>query len=829
MIAYVDDGLAFGTLLREYRGAAGLTQEALAERAQLSPRGLQKLEQGDCLPYAATLQRLIRALGLSGVQAARFRAVGARPARQRPAPAPSCEGETRPDQRTLARGRPRASDVVRVVSPPAATGLAPLAGRPRHNLPTFLTSFVGRDRELAAVADLLARYRLVTLTGPGGGGKTRLAVEAASLQATRFPDGVWLVELAQLAAPGLVAEAVLTALGLASHAGQPAEERLIEHLRAREALIVLDNCEHLLGACARLASHALCECPRLRILATSREPLHVGGEAELRVPPLRTPSEEDLSLDETAGVRAVICEAEGVRLFLDRAGQGRPGPELTLGELRVIARICRELDGIPLALELAAPWLAVLTLGELAERLSDRLRLLRSRDQTVPGRHQTIQAVVDWSYHQLAEVEQRLFRRLAVFAGGWRLDAAEAVCADLPLGAESVLSLLAGLVEKSLVQREEGREVASRYRMLETWRQYGHERLIEHGELDAAQARHAGYFLALAERAAGDTGRPPAPELQREVNNARAALAWAWRAGHEPELQRLLSALGHLWYRRCHREQGASWLERALATDIARAGDGPVALVAARARAASTAGFIAFRRGDHARADGYFQEALALYRRLDDRRCLQRTLRSAAWNIAWRGELQAADALFHEALAGYEAASDTAGIAWVQHECGWLASFREQYPEARSCIGRSLEAFRRLGDARGVAHSLAVLGHIHLGLGQWDQAQAAFAEVLPQLLDLGEFAMVNYVLDGYAGLAALEGHPERALVLAAGVSGLNARHRGHRFPRHLGRTDQWVDRARAALAADPARAEAAWAWGQELEREQAVAYALAWT
>jgi predicted ATPase/DNA-binding SARP family transcriptional activator len=424
---------------------------------------------------------------------------------------------------------------------------AAAAGQPRHNLPVRLTSFVGRERELAAVGGLLSEARLVTLTGAGGAGKTRLAVESAAAAVERFGDGVWLAGLAGIADAGLVAALVMEALGVRQSGEVPAIEALRWRLRSAELLLVLDNCEHLLGACAGLAAALLGSCPGLRVLATSREPLGVPGEAVYLVPPLAVPPE---SSDPQA-----LARAAAVRLFLARARSARSDAGAAAAPVAVVARICRELDGLPLAIELAAARASVLSAEEIEAHLADKFRFLAYRRQVADPRHQALTAAVGWSYDLLSEEQRRAFRGLSVFAGGFGLAAVAAVCCGGDQAA--ALDLVDQLVSKSLVVAEPAAG-GTRYRLLETIRQYAAGRLAEAGEAAQARARHAEAFLRLAEE------EHELAVLAREQDNFRAALDYTLAGGSQTG-PRLARALGGFWLARGFFQEAQGWLEGALA------------------------------------------------------------------------------------------------------------------------------------------------------------------------------------------------------------------------------------------------------------------------
>jgi predicted ATPase len=392
-----------------------------------------------------------------------------------------------------------------------------------YNPSPGLTSFVGREREKLELERFLSDdARLITLTGPGGSGKTRLALAVSTEVVVRFEDGVWWVELAPIADADLVPQAVAQVLRVAEVPGRPLTEAIADDLRDLEIVLVLDNCEHLVAACARLAEALLRACPGLIILATSREPLGVAGERNFPVPPLSSPENHDLSVEE-------LERFESVRLFVERARYRLPAFTLDDRNAASVAEICHRLEGIPLAIELAAAKTRVLSVGQISSRLADSFRLLKSESRTLDPRQLTLGAAIDWSYDLLDEPERVLLRRLSVFAGGFTLDAAEAVCSGEGIAEDDVLDLLSHLVDKSLLLAEEEGD-GIRYRMLETVRQYGREKLEASGDLELVSLRHAGYYLTLAEEA--ETGlRGPDQvayfrRLEEDIANFRAALSW---------------------------------------------------------------------------------------------------------------------------------------------------------------------------------------------------------------------------------------------------------------------------------------------------------------
>ncbi len=435
----------------------------------------------------------------------------------------------------------------------------PSSTAPPNNLPNELTSFIGRSEELARLRELLGEARLLTLVGAGGCGKTRLALQSAAHSLERFPDGTWWVELAAIEDAELLPITVARALGLSQRGGEAPVEVLAQHLRDRRALLVLDNCEHLLEACATLVATLLRSCGGLVVLATSREALRVPGELPYRVPSLNLPPE--------AGSPSAVTQSDAVRLFLDRTVQIRPDFEVTEDNTLAVAAICRGLDGIPLAIELAAARMRMLSPQQMARTLDDRFRLLNQGGRSVAPRHQTLRASIDWSHDPCSEQERRLFRRLSVWMGGWTLEGAEAVGTDDVVDRDSVLELLGGLVDKSLVDTEE-RQGEIRYRMLETIRQYAAERLSDAGEVDGAHARHLAWCLQLAERAEPELVRHRADvwlrRLELEDANLRAALEWA-AANDVGAALRLAAALTFFWFMRGRLAEGAAAFARVLA------------------------------------------------------------------------------------------------------------------------------------------------------------------------------------------------------------------------------------------------------------------------
>jgi predicted ATPase/DNA-binding SARP family transcriptional activator len=679
------------------------------------------------------------------------------------------------------------------------------------NLPRQLTSFVGRDRERADVARLLRRARLVTLTGPGGCGKTRLALEAAADALAQLPDGAWFVELGSLSDPELVAQAAALAVGVPIPASRSALEALVAHLATREALIVLDNCEHLIDTCARLAEEVLRAGRGMRVLATSREPLRCADEVAWRVPSL----------------------AEAERLFCDRAAAARPGFDPAAG---AVEEICRRLDGMPLAIELAAARAAALSLDQIAAHLGESLDVLGAGRRTALTRQQTLRATIDWSHDLLTAEERVLHRRLAVFAGGFTLEAAEEVCADDAIARRRVVDLLARLVEKSLVVAE-----GERFRLLDTVRQYAAERLEAAAERETVALRHLNWCLALAEEhdplSAGP--RRALHLLEREHDNLRAGLAWALRRDPQVAL-RLATRLWRFWLDRGYFAEGNRWLQTTLAAAPEQTPVRVEALLAGaglslrlgdargflrhvsdavsayrllgdeRATAAALYQHAMFAQYVHrADAEALFAEALALARRLEDDRLLAVATHASATLPWYRGDNAAARARVLEALALLDAVPDddmpffdgvtfgvclldegpqrrprlfweetiflfhrfarAQAIAYALNNLAWVARADGDLEQAQATLDDALARFRCLEDRRGEALTLAHMGNLSRSLCEFEAARARLEEALTIRSDLGDRRAIlsTRVGLGLLGMAAGDAHAGRALLSAA--------------------------------------------------------------
>jgi predicted ATPase/DNA-binding SARP family transcriptional activator len=606
-------------------------------------------------------------------------------------------------------------------------GLDPgAAPAPTSNLPAQLTSFVGREQDLRRVAELLDGNRLVTLVGPGGAGKTRLAIELGGQLLRDFSDGVRMVALAPVSEPDEVPRAVLDALGvrevtLLGTRAAPAPgavgpvERLVEALSGKRMLLVLDNCEHVIESSARLADVVLAGCPGVRVLATSREPLGVVGEMLWQIPSLRLPP-ATVTLEDA-------LDYASIRLFVDRATAVQPGFQLDERHLPAVAEVCRRLDGMPLAIELAAARLRSLSVEQVAERLGDRFGLLTGGSRVALPRHQTLRAVVDWSWDLLDAGERILLPRLAVFAGGATIESAERVCAGPDLEPAAVLDLLAGLVDKSLLEAQPAGG-GMRYRMLETVRAYGQERLLQAGEADAVRSRHAEFFCELAERAEpmlrGAEQLRWLDRLAAEHDNLLAALRWAVDAGEGSLALRLVVALQSYWNLRGTRTEGRTWLP--LVLDMA-AEVPPEIMGVARAHEVG----IWMERGDMRRAQAARDQARALFD-ASEKLPHHMLVLVEVWTALIAGFPQEAE----EALDRWR--QDPRLNRWTQALVDWMTGQLEMLKMSRDTARRSFEraaaGFRGVGDRWGLAQVLTAQAELAEARGDYPRAEAALQEAL---------------------------------------------------------------------------------------------------
>jgi predicted ATPase/DNA-binding SARP family transcriptional activator len=639
------------------------------------------------------------------------------------------------------------------------------------NLPIPLTSFIGRQRELAEIKQLLIPLsqsgrgargegsRLLTLTGAGGSGKTRLAIQTATELVDAFKDGVWWVELAALAEGTLVSQAVAKALSVPEVSNQPLIEILINFLQPRQLLLVLDNCEHLLHACAHLAAELLGACPQLQILATSREALGLTGEVAWPVPTLSVPDRPDVS------PRQLLRQFESTRLFVERAGAVKPDFDLTLQNAPAVTEICQRLDGIPLAIELAAARVKALSVEQIAARLDDRFNLLTQGSRTALPRHQTLRSTIDWSYDLLTEPERALFRRLSVFAGGFTLETAEAVASDV-VGQDAILSynvldLLSHLVDKSIVVVEHQEDI-TRYRLLETIRQYAWEKLSESGELEQQRSRHLAFFLHWAAEAEPKLRSAEQliwlQRLKTEHDNLRAALQWAQETGEVETMLRLTGALFWFWVLHSYLGEGRGWLEQALA-----AGEVSVP-TSVRAQAFYGAAYLARVQGDFAGARRLVEQSIEMWRVLNpaDKSGLAHALVLLGWLMRDEGDPATGRSIIEEGVALLREQGDAWGLAWSLTRLGLVIRDQEDYALARSIIEESVPTWRELGDVWGLAEALHNLGLVAYRRGDYEAAYSVMEEALSIRRRLGDKQQIAYSLHNLGVFTLAQGDPERA-------------------------------------------------------------------
>jgi predicted ATPase/class 3 adenylate cyclase/Tfp pilus assembly protein PilF len=632
-----------------------------------------------------------------------------------------------------------------------------------HNLPLQLTSFIGREKEIVEVKRRVLGDRFVTLTGPGGTGKTRLAVQVAAELLELFPDGVWLVEMASISDSALVPNTIATALGIRESSGRPILNLLTDYLRNKETLLVLDNCEHLLSACAQLVMTLLQACPNLCILATSREALDIPGEVPFRVPSLSAPDARRIPPIEK------LIEYESVRLFVERAGIIQPNFALTHANASPVAQICHRLDGIPLAIELAVARVKVMPVEQVAARLDDRFRLLTGGSRTALPRHQTLQALIDWSYDLLSDMERALFQRLSVFAGGWTLEAAEAICAGEGIEPFDILDLLTQLINKSLVIPDQESSTETRYRLLETIRQYARNKLFASGGGDKVRERHLDYYRKLAAQAEPELRGPNQVtwlnQLEKEVDNIRAALEWSMEVNIEACLQ-IAGALLWFWHVRSRKSEGIDWLERALLVcpqepDDARRSPGRALI---RGKALNAAGSLLVMHGNPERGDKLSTESLKLHEDLGPvgRQGVAHALWNLAQGAAHRENIEQAQKISEQGLALYRELNDKFGIAQCLDNLGSHRLLQGDYQQAKLLWEEDLALRRELGDVDGIGWILTCLGELAFWQGNLERAMSLYVESRNAFREVGNQWAVSMTISGMGSIVLAQGDFEQA-------------------------------------------------------------------
>lgn len=725
-----------------------------------------------------------------------------------------------------------------------------------NNLPAQLTSFIGREKEIREIKELLERTRLLTLTGSGGNGKTRLSLEVASdvLDLQRFKNGIWFVELAPLSDPALVPQMVATMLGVREEPGRPVIDSLTGHLKDKALLLILDNCEQVIEACATLADTLLRACPPLKILATSREALGIAGETPYRVLPLAVPITRSVSPDS-------ILQYEAVRLFIERALTIQPHFGVTNQNAPAVAQICYRLDGIPLAIELAAARVKVLSVEQISQKLDDRFGLLTGGSRTARLRQQTLRAAIDWSHDLLPESERVLLRGVSVFAGSWTLEAAESVCASGAIRSDEILDLLMHLVDKSLVLADEQRGIA-RYRMLETIRQYAAEKLFESGEKALLWERHLEYFCQFAEHAEPGLNSAEQAEwvdrVELEHDNIHAALerSKSIEGGSDWGL-RLAGALFWFWEQRSYLQEGRA----SLAALLARSSD---LQSPARANALTAAAHLTFRQGDYAEAKelgeaslkifrgigdkrriaivlntlgnigtelgdyestpAMFKEAVALSTEVNDKRWAVLALLGLGYAELRSGDSDAAAAHFTHALAFSREMGDKYVIGFELAALGEVAVRRGDYERATSFLEESLELRRQLEHTWGVGVCLGTLGWVAMHQGDWIKAKARLGESLEVRQEIGDQGGSAWCLERLAEVRESLGELEQAVRIFGTASALRESIGSKMDPVDQPEYDRRLTALRDTLGAEAY--EVAWADGYAQTMKQALSSAL---
>lgn len=690
----------------------------------------------------------------------------------------------------------------------------------RNNLPIPLTSFVGREKEIEQVKRLLSATRLLTLTGAGGVGKTRLAIQVAMDLVETFSAGVWWGELVALSDASLVPQAVAKALNVREVPNQPLSETLANYLHSKQLLLVLDNCEHLVAACARLAEDLLSACSNLKILATSREALGILGETAFGVPSLSLPDSQHLP--ETAN----LTQYESIQLFVDRAAAVHSGFGLNEQNASAVSQICQGLDGIPLAIELAAARVKVLSAQEIAVGLNDRFNVLTAGSRTALARHQTLRATIDWSYALLNEPERILFRRLSVFAGGFTMESAIPVCTGMGVEQAQVLDLLSRLVDKSLVMVDYQSSGEARFRLLETIREYAREKLIDAEEADAVRDRHLEFFAKLAE---GAESRLFSAEsvtwfmrLEAERDNLRAAMDWSLENDEVIGALRIVGALEYFWFSHgpLSESEGQERLRQVLSRPKAQEP------TVARAKALNTIGLFYWADRNVTDARPKLEEALAIGTALGDKQSIAESLTFLGMVNNLQGDYVAARASLERSLAiGRELGVEgKLGVSWSLIFLGEVALNQRRFEEAQRLFEKGVTIRREIQDKNLLAYALRRLGQLAWHESDYERAMALCKESLTLNMEIGDRRGVAACLAAFAGIAVAQTKWARAAKIFGVVEVLLRAIGATLLPLDRAEYDRNVATLRAQLA--EATFAAAWAEGRAMTLEQAIEYAL---
>jgi predicted ATPase/class 3 adenylate cyclase len=733
----------------------------------------------------------------------------------------------------------------------------------KSNLPAQLTSFIGREREIQEVERLLETNRMVTLTGSGGAGKTRLSLQVGNLGLSQFSDGVWLVELAPVTDSALIPQTLLSIFNLREDRHREIVDVLIEHLRSKTILLLLDNCEHVIDACAQITETLLHACPKLKILASSREALGIAGEIAYRVPSLQTPDPANLpSVEE-------LKEMESIRLFVERAATANRNFVLTQDNAPFVAQICFRLDGIPLAIELAASRVKALTPEQIAARLDDRFRLLTGGSRTALPRQQTLRAMIDWSYSLLSEDEKILFRRLAVFVGGWTLQAAESVCGEKSAGFD-ILDLLTRLVDKSLVFLEESME-GIRYHRLETIRQYSREKFFETDEVEEIRDRHLDFIVQFVELADENLkGRDQVlwqKRMSAEQDNIRAALDWGLNRSPYKAL-RIVGAANLFWTAAGFSAEGFRWTQKALEqvqeNPFIRGTTAEERQIA-RAKALRGLTRLYLSLGDNAKAKRTAEESVAIYRRSKDRRGLSFALVVLAYPLEFLGERDRAETILRESYSIARAENDAYGmcralnvlarvILTLHHDldsaqryieeslrlaqkaglrsqeaqayevAARIAIDRNDFDKARAHFMESVRIYQEIEASFNVILEKSNLAHMERKLGNYASALDLYRETIAAFRYMGQTGAVAHQLECFAFIALAQNQTEHALRLFAAANAVRAKDGTPMTPDEQKYFNQQLTTVQEAM--DKTQFDLAWSRGAALTMDEAVDLAL---
>lgn len=737
----------------------------------------------------------------------------------------------------------------------------------RHNIPAQMTSFIGRKKELAEITQALHEYRLVTLTGSGGAGKSRLSLQVGNECLNQFADGVWLAELAPVTDTTLIPQTLFSIFNLREDSHRSTLDILINYLRDKNLLLLLDNCEHLIEASAQISETLLQACPKLKILATSRESLGIAGEVVYRVPSLNTPDLTDLP------TLAELEKMDSIRLFLDRATTAKPGFILTKDNASSLAQICSRLDGIPLAIELAAARVKVLTAEQIASRLDDRFRLLTGGSRTALPRQQTLRAMIDWSYSLLTEQEQTLFRRLAVFIGGWTLEAAESVCADVEQDGilpHDILDLLTRLVDKSLVTTEEVMG-ETRYHRLETIRQYSREKFFETNEVESIRNWHLNFFVRFAEQVDENLkGRDQTlwqNRMSEEQDNLRAALDWGLSKNPDSAL-RIAGAANLFWTAGGYSAEGFRWTQKALEqVEKIPTPSGITTeqrlVTCAKALRGLTRLYLSL--GDNANAKRVAEESVALYRQSQDRRGLAFALVILAYPLEFLSELVQAETVLQESYSIARAEGDVyvtcrslnmwarvvlalhhdldlaqryveeslrlareAGLssqaAQASEVLGSITIHRNNYAEARAHFKESISIYQEIGSTFNVILEKSNLAHLERKFGNYTDALEYYRETISAFRDIGQMGAVAHQLECFGFIALAQNQNEHALLLFAAANALREKRGRPMTPEEQIHFDEQLKILRTRI--DLMKFDTLWSQGHAMTMEQAIEFAL---